>query len=67
MLKNLIEYLAAQPIVKSAALKIASEIAQHGVIGLIDLATDKAAYQVAKKIVEKEKQERKINDDIIWS
>ena len=55
-LNALLTSIAKHPIAQAAAIKIASEVAEHGIGQMIDQALDRIAYSIAKQIVKEKKK-----------
>ena len=56
-LKAMISSLMAHPKVKDAALVAAAEVSTKGLVDTIEFALDRAAYRIAKNMVEQEKEQ----------
>ena len=52
----LLAEIASHPVVRAAALQIAVEVADGGIGHTVEKVLDRAAYSVAKRIVEEKKQ-----------
>ena len=55
-LNALLTSIAKHPIAQAAAIKIASEVAEHGIGQMIDQALDRISYSIAKQIVKEKKK-----------
>jgi hypothetical protein len=57
-LNAILHSIATHPVVKAAALTLATEIAERGLFDLVDQTMDRAAYSIAKRIVEQQNQHK---------
>lgn len=53
--KALLAAAVQHPLAKAAAVKVAADITEHGLVSTIEFVLDRTAYMIAKQIINSER------------